>query len=77
MAVAQEQENIAAVQGMRARVIEAEAEVPKAIAAAFREGKLGVMDYYNLNNVQADTDMRNSISQAGGEKLAPQPPAVK
>lgn len=63
MAVAQEQENIAAVQGMRARVIEAEAEVPKAIAAAFREGKLGVMDYYNMQNVISDTEMRNAISK--------------
>ena len=63
MAVAQEQENIAAVQGMRARVIEAEAEVPKAIASAFREGKLGVMDYYNMQNVISDTQMRNSISK--------------
>ena len=63
MAVAQEQENIAAVQGMRARVIEAEAEVPKAIAAAFREGKLGVMDYYNMQNVISDTEMRSAISK--------------
>jgi len=63
MAVAQEQENIAAVQGMRARVIEAEAEVPKAIAAAFREGKLGVMDYYNMQNIISDTEMRNAISK--------------
>ena len=63
MAVAQEQENIAAVQGMRARVIEAEAEVPEAIAAAFREGKLGVMDYYNMQNVISDTEMRNAISK--------------
>ena len=62
MAVAQEQENKAAVQGMRAKVIEAEAEVPQAIAAAFRSGKLGVMDYYNMKNVMADTAMRESIS---------------
>ena len=64
MAGAQEQENKAEVQGMRARVIEAEAEVPRAIAAAFREGKLGVMDYYNMQNVISDTKMRDSI--AGG-----------
>ena len=64
MAVAQEQENKAAVAGMRAKVIEAEAEVPQAIAAAFREGKLGVMDYYNMQNVISDTKMRESI--AGG-----------
>ena len=63
MAVAQEQENIAAVQGMRARVIEAEAEVPKAISAAFRDGKLGVMDYYNMQNVISDTNMRDAISK--------------
>ncbi|MDD3401232.1 MAG: flotillin-like protein FloA [Eubacteriales bacterium] len=65
MAVAQEQENVAEVQGMRARVIEAEAEVPKAIAAAFRDGKLGVMDYYNMQNVISDTEMRNAISKNG------------
>lgn len=61
MAVAQEQENKAAVQGMRAKVIEAEAEVPQAIAAAFRSGKLGVMDYYNMRNIQADTQMRELL----------------
>jgi uncharacterized protein YqfA (UPF0365 family) len=71
MAVAQEQENKAEVQGMRARVIEAEAEVPRAIAAAFHEGKLGVMDYYNMQNVISDTRMRESI--AGG----PQQPTQK
>lgn len=64
MAVAQEQENVAEVQGMRARVIEAEAEVPRAIAEAFRTGKLGVMDYYNMKNVMADTQMRESISRS-------------
>lgn len=63
MAVAQEQENIAAVQGMRARVIEAEAEVPKALAYAFREGRLGVMDYYNMQNIISDTDMRTAITK--------------
>ena len=61
MAVAQEQENKAEVQGMHAKVIEAEAEVPKAIAEAFRGGKLGVMDYYNMRYVMADTQMRESI----------------
>lgn len=64
MAVAQEQENVAEVQGMRARVIEAEADVPRAIAEAFRSGKLGVMDYYNMKNVMADTQMRESISRS-------------
>ena len=63
MAVAQEQENIAKTQGMRAQVIEAEAEVPKAIAEAFREGRLGVMDYYNMQNILSDTEMRKAISQ--------------
>ena len=63
MAVAQEQENKAEVQGMRAKVIEAEAEVPRALAHAFREGKLGVMDYYNMQNVISDTEMRRSISK--------------
>ena len=69
MAVAQEQENVAEVQGMRAKVIEAEAEVPRAIAEAFREGRLGVMDYYNMQNVISDTEMRNAISKGA----APQP----
>ena len=63
MAVAQEQENVAHTQGMRARVIEAEAEVPKAIAEAFREGRLGVMDYYNMQNVISDTEMRTAIGK--------------
>lgn len=63
MAVAQEQENKAEVQGMRAKVIEAEAEVPRAMAAALRDGKLGVMDYYNMQNVISDTEMRKSISK--------------
>ncbi len=69
MAVASEQEYRARVEEMRARVVEAEAEVPKAISQAFREGKLGVMDYYNMRNVMADTDMRESISKGGeGQK---------
>ena len=67
MAVAYEQEMKAAVQEMRAKVVEAEAEVPKAMAQALREGKLGVMDYYNMQNVIADTQMRNSISESGVE----------
>ncbi len=62
-AVAAEQENKAEIARMRAKVIEAEAEVPLAIAEAFRNGNLGVMDYYNLKNIQADTDMRESISK--------------
>ena len=64
MAVAQEQENVAEVQRMRARVIEAEAEVPQAISAALREGKLGVLDYYNMKNVMSDTEMRAAIGKA-------------
>ena len=62
MAIAQEQEMIAEVQRMRARVVEAEAEVPLALAEALKSGNLGAMDYYNMNNVNADTKMRNSIS---------------
>lgn len=69
MAVAQEQENMAKIQEMRAKVVANEAEVPMAIAEAFRQGKLGVMDYYNLQNIEADTSMRRSIaSDADDEK---------
>ncbi len=64
MAVAQEQEMKARVQEMRARVVEAEAEVPIAMAEALRNGNLGVMDYYNMLNVQADTTMRDHIATA-------------
>ncbi|MBR4944392.1 MAG: flotillin-like protein FloA [Peptococcaceae bacterium] len=64
MAVAQEQEMKARVQEMRARVVEAEAEVPIALAEALRSGNLGVMDYYNILNVQADTTMRDHIATA-------------
>ncbi|MCR5649498.1 MAG: flotillin-like protein FloA [Oscillospiraceae bacterium] len=66
MAVAREQEMKAYVQEMQAKVVEAEAEVPKAMAAALREGKLGVMDYYNMQNVISDTAMRKSIAGEGG-----------
>ncbi len=62
MAVAAEQEMKAKVQDMRSKVIEAEAEVPKAMAHAFREGNLGIMDYYRMKNIQSDTEMRTSIS---------------
>ena len=62
MAVAMEQEMVAAVQEMRVKVVEAEAEVPLAMADAFRNGKLGVMDYYNMQNIQADTEMRQGIA---------------
>jgi uncharacterized protein YqfA (UPF0365 family) len=64
MAVAVEQENRARVEEMRAKVVEAEAEVPRAMAEAFRAGNLGVMDYYNLQNIQSDTDMRGNIARA-------------
>ena len=67
-AVALEQEMLARVQQARAQVVEAEAMVPTAIAEAFRNGQLGVMDYYNLRNIQADTQMRNTIG--GGEERA-------
>ncbi len=63
MAIATEQEMSARVVEMRAQVVEAEAKVPQAIAEAFRNGKLGVMDYYNMQNVQADTAMRESLGK--------------
>jgi len=63
MAVAGEQEMVAKAQEARAKVIEAEAEIPLAIAESFRSGNLGLMDYYKFNNIQADTDMRDSIAK--------------
>lgn len=63
MMVAAEQEEIAKIEASRAELVKAEAEVPKAMAAAFRSGKLGILDYYKLRNVQADTDMRSAISK--------------
>ena len=63
MAVAIEQEMKAKAQEARAKVIEAEAEVPKAMAEAFRNGNLGIMDYYKMENMRADTDMRSSIAK--------------
>lgn len=71
MAVAREQEMKAAAQEQRAKVIEAEAEVPRAMAAALREGKLGVMDYYEMKNTIADTAMRDSIASMGEGANAP------
>ena len=65
MAVAQEQEMLASVQEIRARVVAAEAEVPKAMAEALRNGKLGVMDYYQMQNVISDTRMRQAIAGEG------------
>jgi uncharacterized protein YqfA (UPF0365 family) len=67
MAVALEQE-------MRARVVEAEAEVPRAMSEAFRQGNLGIMDYYRMRNVQADTSMRQTIAEEGHP---PEPPAPR
>jgi uncharacterized protein YqfA (UPF0365 family) len=64
-AQAQEQEMKAQTQAMRAKVVEAEALVPAAIAEAFRGGNLGIMDYYRMRNVLADTEMRQSISGPG------------
>jgi len=68
MAVAQEQEMRARTQEMRAKVVEAEAQIPLAIAKAFEDGKLGVFDYYNLRNIQADTSMRESIAGEGRDE---------
>jgi uncharacterized protein YqfA (UPF0365 family) len=72
-AVALEQEMLARVQEMRSRVVEAEAQVPLAMAEAFRAGHLGIMDYYRMKNIQADTGMRDSIAGGGGG-TAGQPP---
>ncbi len=65
LAVALEQEMRAKVEENRAQVVLAEAEVPRALAQAFREGHLGVMDFYQMRNVQADTQMRNAIAGSG------------
>jgi len=73
MAVAREQEMSATVRENRAKVVLAEAEVPKAIAQAFREGNLGLMDYYSLRNIQADTQMRTSIA-GGPTEASPKAP---
>lgn len=62
MAVAQEQEMLAEVQRQRSKVVESQAQVPLALAQALRDGQLGVMDYYKMQNVKADTDMRQAIS---------------
>ncbi len=68
MAVANEQEMKAKAQEARAKVIEAESQVPLAMAEAFRSGNLGIMDYYKMQNIQADTDMRDSIARPSGNK---------
>jgi len=67
-AVAKEQEMLAAVQENRAKVVESEAQIPLAIAEAFRLGHMGTMDYYHLRNLQADTEMRNSIAGGSGRR---------
>lgn len=77
MAVAKEQEMKAYTQEMQARVVEAQSDVPHALATALREGKLGVMDYYNLNNINADTKMRETISKSSDEELPTTLPPVK
>ncbi len=71
MAVAHEQEMKASVQEMRAKVVEAEAEVPKAMATALRDGKMGVLDYYQMKNTIADTEMRESIAKASTAPAQP------
>lgn len=63
MAIAVEQEMKAKAQEMRAKVIEAEAEVPLAMSEAFKKGNLGIMDYYRMQNIKADTEMRESIAK--------------
>ena len=70
-AVALEQEMTAEVARQRAKVVEAEAEIPKAMADAFRKGNLGVMDYYNMKNIQSDTNMRESIAKPEQKKKGP------
>ena len=74
MAIASEQEMKAKSQEMRAKVIEAEAEVPKAMAEAFREGNLGIMDYYRMKNIEADTSMRDAIAKPGQSGTTPPKP---
>ena len=75
-AMAAEQEMKAETQRMRAKVVEAEAQIPEAIAEAFRAGHLGVMDYYKLNNIKADTEMRGAIGQTVGNDGTSPPPAA-
>ena len=74
MAVAKEQEMRAYTQEMQAKVVESQAEVPQALAAALRDGKLGALDYYNLSNLMADTKMRESIGSLAPE-AAPDTPS--
>lgn len=73
MAVAMEQENLAKVQDMRAKLIEAQSQVPQAMAEAFRGGKLGIMDYWRIQNMQADTEMRTAIARPEDDKRVVNP----
>ena len=70
-AFASEQENVATIEESRAKLVDAESEVPRAISEAFRTGKLGVLEYYKLRNLQADTEMRKSISNVGNQSPSP------
>src|SRR5262249_29311585 len=72
-AVAREQEMRAKVEENRAKVVEAEAQVPLAIAEAFRTGRIGIMEYYNLKNLQSDTEMRHAIAGVGGNERGGRP----
>jgi uncharacterized protein YqfA (UPF0365 family) len=71
MAIAQEAEMRARVEENRAKLVEAESLVPQAMADAFRKGNLGIMDYYRMKNIQADTTMRDSISRDGTDRPPP------
>ena len=73
MAAAAEREMLAQIEESRAQLVKAEAEVPKAMAESFRSGRLGILDYYKLRNVQADTDMRSAIA---GTDATPSPAPV-
>jgi uncharacterized protein YqfA (UPF0365 family) len=73
-AVAREQQMRALVEENRAKVVLSEAEIPLAISQAFRDGRLGIMDYYNLRNLQSDTEMRNAIAGVGVRKQGPERP---
>ena len=77
MAIAQEQENRAQVEANRALVVLAEAEIPKAMADAFRSGNFGIMDYYRMRNIQADTGMRDAIAGKGPTEGPGTPPPAK
>lgn len=77
MAVAKEQEMRAFTQEMQAKVVESQAEVPKALSVALKEGRMGVMDYYNMNNILADTQMRETIAKTGPSATASKPEETK